>query len=599
MADRTGTGKPYQLLALTGMVLIFFARFLFTGDIILLSDLSFFFYPGFIFLKKSLASGVLPHWSAFLGCGEPFLADIERAVLYPANVIYLLLPTGTATVVSAVFHVLLGGVGTYGLCRAWGVSRMGALVAAVVFAFNSFMVTRIEYCSARASFAWVPIVLLTFTAWLSSRGLRRLLLMAGALCLQFLAGYPESTFFTVCILVIYALFAGLAEWRVRRKWFCLFAPVLAVAAAGLLAVLLSMAQLLPTWEAVQVSGRSGPVDPQLDTQSLPPAALFSLLLPSIYGSPDLYWAPSCCHYNLGAFYVGVLPVVLFVMAAVFWGLGTRPSDRHADPPDSPRCVSVPFLLALLVLSFLYAAGKHTPLFPYLWKAIPLVQGFRNPSKNLIGVVLSLSCLAGIAMDWVIHGARFGHDRVSPRRLLLLRWGTPMVFFGVGVFVVLCLANDGRLGKAVLERYFNLGSVPPELAHRIPWDLILRDGLKLVAVSLLSVLLLEVYVFRPRMRSVAAWGIAVVAFADLLISNSFLLPAGSPEVLERPSAFLDQLRPEGKMIRFYERGNLLEKGAPYFDSLLPEGQTVTSYTPEAETLTSLRDNRARGFRLAQV
>jgi len=45
MADRTGTRKPYQLLALTGMVLIFFARFLFTGDIILLSDLSFFFYP--------------------------------------------------------------------------------------------------------------------------------------------------------------------------------------------------------------------------------------------------------------------------------------------------------------------------------------------------------------------------------------------------------------------------------------------------------------------------------------------------------------------------------------------------------------------------
>jgi len=300
-------------------------------------------------LKKSLASGVLPHWSAFLGCGEPFLADIERAVLYPANVIYLLLPTGTATVVSAVFHVLLGGVGTYGLSRAWGVSRMGALVAAVVFAFNSFMVTRIEYCSARASLAWVPIVLLTFTAWLSSRGLRRLLLMAGALCLQFLAGYPESTFFTVCILVVYALFAGLAEWRVRRKWFCLFAPVLAVGASGLLAVLLSMAQFLPTWEAVQVSGRSGPVDPELDTQSLPPAALFSLLLPSIYGSPDLYWAPSCCHYNLGAFYVGVLPVVLFVMAAgatqllehsreqlsagrrPFWGL------EAARPGPQTRC----------------------------------------------------------------------------------------------------------------------------------------------------------------------------------------------------------------------------------------------------------------------
>ncbi len=82
-----------------------------TGRTLLSGDLSLLFFPGYAFYRRSVLSGHLPLWNPYTACGEPFLADIERGVLYLPNLIYLVVPTWLGIVLLAAFHVLLAGVG--------------------------------------------------------------------------------------------------------------------------------------------------------------------------------------------------------------------------------------------------------------------------------------------------------------------------------------------------------------------------------------------------------------------------------------------------------------------------------------------------------
>jgi len=563
------------------MVVVFFARFLFSDNIALLNDLCFFSYPGHLFSCKCFAQGALPLWNPFRGCGEPFLADIQRAALYPLNLIYLLLPTARATIIPTVIHVLLAGAGIYGLSRTWGVFRIGSLLAAVVFAFNSFTITRVGYPAALGSLAWYPVIVWAFSLWLRHRKRGYLLATSGAFCLQFLAGYPEAAFYTAWSLAFYALFVGYYEWRARRRLLSFVSPLLGLAVVGVLAVLLSMAQFLPTWEAMQLSGRSVSLDPQLDQASLHPLAAFTLLVPSIYGAPDFagtYWAPSCRIYSVGAFYVGVPVVVVFVTVAILRLLGVRRAVQDPALPDSIVRARVPWLLTLVVFFSLYAMGHYTPLFPFLWKSIGLLQRFHFPPKSLMCVVLSLSCLAGISLDWAVNCERPAPQGTRLWRRLLLRWSAISIFLALAVFVAVCVVNEGQLGRTLLTRYFNLPSPQTSTYKAIPWALLLRDSLKLPAVALLSVFLLRTCMFGSRTKRTAAWGVVFVAFCDLLISNSFLLPSGPADTLDKPSAHLDVLRPAGKMVRFYGQEDIAKiKRAPS-DAVLPTGTGTQTHPP---------------------
>lgn len=541
---------PTEVLALAGMVAVFFGPLLATGDVPVSRDLYFLYYPGYPLYRDMLRQGELPLWNPYCGCGEPFLADMQRAVLYPANLIYLIVGTGRATVLLSACHVFLAGLGAYALSRAWRVSRCGSLLAGVVFALNSFTITRYEFPAGLHATAWYPIVLLAFTHWLKTRKRSALLLTAGALCLQFLAGYPEASFFTAVSLIVYALLAGAAEWRTRRRWSALFAPLVGAALAGLLAVALSMAQLLPTWEASGLSYRAV-VDPELNKASLHPLAIFSLLVPSIYGVPEhagAYWAPSCAVYWLGAFYVGIPPLAVFLVALFFrWTSGSARPDSDGLADAAVR-VRTPLLVTLLVVFFVYALGKYTPVFGLLWWVLPILHKFRWPPKCLMCVVLALACLSGIGLDRLTRAGRLDTQAPSAWRSRLLRWGPSCVFLLLGVLVAACLADGGRLAAATLVRWFNLRAVGPEDAAAIPWGVLLRDGIKLPVAGVVSVVLLYCYATRPHRRRVLGGLIVSVAFVDLLIANAFLLRSGPARIIDWPFTCLPLMRQDGTITR---------------------------------------------------
>ncbi len=558
------------------MVAVFFGPVLFAGRVFLLGDLSSVFYPGYVFYRESIRQGALPLWNPYMGCGEPFLADLERGTFYPPNLIYVFLSTSHAVVIWTALHVLLAGAGTYGLSRGWRVSRMGSLLAGVSYAFGAYTITKVEFPSHLGGTAWFPVVLAVYAQWLRRRDRRAFFFVAGALCLQFLAGHPEMLVFTAAALLLYALFAGFSDWRSRRRWRCLFVPILGLGAAGILALLLSMAQFLPTWEALQLSSRVDVTDPRLHKASVHPLTLFTLLIPSLYGvggNRGLYWAPSCFSPSIGAFYVGVVPMVIFLSAIIHRVAGGPVPPDRTDATQDPSRVRTPFLLALFVFFFLYAMGRYTPFYAFWRQAIPLLQQFVWPSKCLVCVVLALSCLAGVGMDRVVLSGHRDLARESRWRRFLLRWGTFLTFLVVGLFVGACLLNGGELGKAVLVRFFNLGTVNALRVPDIPWDVLSRDSLKLPVAGLVTALLLWACGSRRRAGALAAWAIVLVSFGDLLITHRYLLNPGPASVLETSPAHLGKLRPSGDPIRFLAIDHILPEGVWRSLAELTEGAKV--------------------------
>jgi len=557
MHDLTGThkGRSVHLLVLAGLVGVFFSRVLLTGRTLLLPDLSLYFYPAYVYYRQCLLEGTLPLWNPFSGCGEPFLAEIERAVFYPPNLVYLIVPSAFAVTVYAAFHVLLAGAGAYGLCRTWRVSQLGSLLAGVLFAFNSFTITRVEFPSALASTAWYPIVLGTFSRWVRTPELRRLLWFAGAIFLQCLAGYPEITLFTVVSLTLYALMAGYHEWRKDGRWLRLFRPLVGMIAAGVIAVLLALAQLLPTWEAGHLSLKREEFGKEAlsAVRCIHPTMLLSFLIPSVHGThgrAGRYWAPSCAQYQEGAMYVGVLPWVVFSMALFLRLQSRRPPVRPVEGNDTVVRIRVPFLIALGGVFLLHVMGRYSPPFRWLWHAVSFVRMFWCPTKSLVCVVFTLSCLSGIGMDWLLNRAEPNPEGQPRWRVLAARWGAPSLWLVLSLFVLACLVNDGRLGETLLRRCFNLNSVEGRWTHRIPWDVLRIDSLKLPVVAMVSVVLLHVCIFAPlRFRGVA-WLAPFIAFADLAITNCRLLVPGRTDVLDKPSAYLNRLTGKEQPVRFY-------------------------------------------------
>ncbi|MGD0999387.1 MAG: YfhO family protein [Candidatus Brocadiia bacterium] len=529
----------WPLLILAAMAVLFFARFLRSDTIFLMRDLFQKHYPLHIYSSEILRRGALPLWNPYTGCGEPFLANIEGAVLYPPNLLYLLLPVTLATAALVIFHTWLTAAAGYALCRVWRVSRLGSLLAATMLSFNTYWLTRIEFLPSHAAMAWFPLVLLLYALWARSRRARWIALAGLALGMQMLAGHPESVLFPLGAIALYAVMLGLWEARERKRWRALLPPVAAFAAMCALAILLAMAQILPTWELVRASSvHSGVVDPEVGKASVNPGMLATLLMPFLYGVPGYfgrYWAPSCSEYWAGSFYVGAAAIVVLVGALLMRVAEWTGAPERADRPPAWLRVRTPFLLALLAGSTLYAMGRYTPFFRACWLALPFLQKLRWPSKSMIGAVFALSLLAGLALDYLSETPeRTGRDGRRVQRMLAQWWMFSLFVLGAA-FVAVCLTDGGRVGRLVLEKYFNLASLPSYQVHRIPWTALGRDAAKLTLLALVAPVLVLLWSSRSRLRTAAGCLLVGLVYADLFVTGWTLVPAGSADLLVRRAA----------------------------------------------------------------
>ncbi|MEP7290807.1 MAG: YfhO family protein [Chloroflexota bacterium] len=341
--------------------------------------------------------------------GVPLLGNSQLGTFYPLNWLVAPFSPPDGIRLSILLHIAWAGIGAYLLARrTLGVSRLSALVAALLFAFGGHVGAHVEQINQLQGLSWLPWLVYLLHKSLA-RALPNTLLLGMVLALQFFTGHTQTVFISAVALALYAL----CTRPIRGA--------LILAGAGALALILSIPQLVPTLELTRLSNRRGGL-------TLNQATAFSFS-PFVTGRGLL---PSYDSLISGEYiaYPGVIGLGLALLGALSGRL--RPAFRRIRPPLSRRTTWL--LITLVGIALAY--GLYNPLY-WLLGTLPGFNLFRVPARWLALFALGTSMLAALGVEKL--RARTESWHAVPLRLHF--WLIPLIMFALAASSTLTLRHD--------------------------------------------------------------------------------------------------------------------------------------------------------------
>lgn len=457
----------------------------------LAGDFYRFHYPNTFYTVSEWWAGRFPLWNPYLGCGAPFLADMENALFYPFTALLVFFsPQGHLPYLilerQLLFHYFLAGLFMYLFLRAQLLTRTGSLLGAVYFMFSGFLIAHINHLGMVEGAIWLPLFLLFFQKALLTGRFIYLCWTGITLALIFFSGHPQVTFMVSIMGGAYALYHFLiVETEYRKAWKKVAGISIGIVglAAGLTAI-----QWAPTYELAHFIGRTKVSLNYLTEYALPPLTqLLSLLNPGwgiVKGIDEFYG------------YMGILPIFMFILSV------------HLRPW---RKILFYQLLALGSLLLVIANGLP-PFIGRVYAHIPGFNVFRVSSRFLLLFNFSLAVLVGFGLDWIREKSK------SPVKVII----HPLVWLlWIGLVSGLILLNSGSMDWTILS-----GGLKSILGSRsFILTLIAMAALALVGAILKQWLKPSVFLLL----------IFILAVTELFYSNRHLgWKQGFPEDYYRPN-----------------------------------------------------------------
>src|SRR4051812_23335541 len=195
------------------LLLACFRAVLFHGEQFAYRDAGSFYYPLYFRVQQEWQAGRWPLWDPWQNGGQPLLGNPMAAVLYPGKPLSALLPYAWAARLYVVAHTMLAFLGMWALARHWGVSRAGAGLGGLSYAFGAPVL--FQYCNViyLVGAAWVPWGVRAVDR-LVRRRRRAVPELAAILALQVLGGDPQAAYLTVAC---GAGYAALLDRHERRR----------------------------------------------------------------------------------------------------------------------------------------------------------------------------------------------------------------------------------------------------------------------------------------------------------------------------------------------------------------------------------------------
>jgi len=365
-------------------------------------------YPFQRWVAEQVARGVVPWWNGFILGGHSASGDIQFFTQYPPSLILARLLDGGFPLrgleIGIIAHVALGSFFTYLLVRRLTASRVGGLVAAVVFGFGGYLATfPIQQINILEASVWLPLILLLVDIGAAYRLTTAFVLAAGGMALAALAGHPQTLLYVATAASLYALFKLWNGGRLR-PFVLIGLPTMLVGGVALAAD-----ALVPAFQHLSLTDRPDATY-AFSSGGYALRELIGLIFPGEFGGTSLY--------------VGVFSLLL---AAV--GLGTR------------RCRSNKlFWIGLGTVGLLFSFGGNTFLQGMLYLALGSIK-FHDHERMTFFVAIAVAVLAGYGAAEVTRSGRFRPEWLGRG----LRWPTAAaVALGVLVLVGYATApNESR------------------------------------------------------------------------------------------------------------------------------------------------------------
>lgn len=387
------------------------------------------FYPWRKFAADTLRSGFLPLWNPHEFCGAPFLANSQSAVLYPPNVLFVILPVATAFGASALLHLIATGLFLYLYLRSeMRLTESAAAFGAVAWQLSAWQVSWLALPTFLDTSAWFPCALLLAHRLSQRPNAARAGTLGLCLGMMLLAGHLQIAVYGLGLTAIYWIFLAISFRVPARRAIAL--PFVSFA----IGLLLAAPQLAPSIELSRYSHRAAAHASLADYRSyiklaMPADELATLYMPGFFGKPGERGAPlprpgdppgqpvyhgestyfGSTNYAETACYVGVAALLLAIAGiASSWK-----SFRH-----------VPFFAIVGAAALLVALG--TPLAAVLYFAVPGFSQTGSPARILVVWTLCAAILAA----WGCDAAMRGKARIAPAVVGYAALGVALVAYTV-------------------------------------------------------------------------------------------------------------------------------------------------------------------------
>ncbi|NQU16848.1 MAG: YfhO family protein [Candidatus Saganbacteria bacterium] len=502
---------------------LWFFREIFQGYLFYYSDINYYFYPYRLFLANAVKAGSFPLWNPYIFAGYPFFATLQAGVLYPINILLYFFPFDWVFNFVIIIHYPLAFISSYLLCRDLRISRYGAMLAGLVFAFSGFMLSVLHMPTTLAAAAWMPLLVMFFRRTLKSTDFRsrinNTILTSLMMTLMFLGGEPTVLLGTLFFIFLYICYLFVRDKKLEDLKGFLFLFV-----SGILFLLLTSIQILPFLELVFRSIRGvGITFAESSLWSLEPRKLLNFIIPYLFHYGKFVftsgeWASS--------FYMSFF--ALFFAVFSFFFLKKR------------RIV-----FSALVFSLVLVLGNHTPFYHLFFKLVPFFGFIRYPQKFLIFSTFFIALLAG-----------FGFDEI--RRLILVGQDKKINLF-LNVFFSLCLS----VFVVFVLSYFNYGFAfsftkilfMPELRNGLNLDVLLIVSRNIANAGILCLFLSMFYIItkvfqKTKKESWFAIAIILLVLVDLFISNRGMNVSMQSKKYHQTASNIEILKEDPDLFRVY-------------------------------------------------
>ena len=274
-----------------------------------------------------------------------------------------------------ILGMALTGWATWYVLNKWTGSFSAGIVSGCLMAFNATTLSRLVHIQAM-HLEFFPLMLLALDQLLSRPRAKTALALAGWFVLESLTSIYFLVF--IAIAAIAAALSRPAEWLKEHRAAFLKSAALAALVAGLLLTPF----LLPYYHASREQERF--------TRDLSEVAAYSAHWNNYLASAGTLYTttfPWSKGYASADFlFPGFIAIALTLVSLLSL---TAIKDRRAR-----------MALAFGVVSFALSFGPAFPLYPFLYKAFPLLQAIRGAARFGQMVLAAIAILSGFGLAWI-------------------------------------------------------------------------------------------------------------------------------------------------------------------------------------------------------
>jgi len=360
----------------------------------------------------------VPFWNPYIMFGQPIVGNLQYALFYPLNILFLFFSFFKALWLYQSVHMAIAGFGAYLLARHIGCRKNGSMVAGCLYMLNGRILYYINagWVGYYTSICWLPLFVLA-SIWVLERKERHFPLAFGIIfALTLLSGTPQYAFMGFWLLLVNGIWQIFLPQSRKDRLSLIYRLLL----SGLISFLLISIQMFPAIEQTFLSSR-----------------IFFDSSSSIYGFHfdwsikqwfRILFRPEFLRHDFAwelCAYIGIGGMVLSFLGLFVSKKGFK------------------YVLIWGIIPWLFSMGTALPPFDLLLKHLPGMSMLTNPSRFFIFSILILCVFAGSGFEYIV-------DFTGKKRYVLLFLSVAALGLFLSGFNILPYGQDTTLLNV---RYF--------------------------------------------------------------------------------------------------------------------------------------------------